>query len=105
MTRQYFATEIGAMQDQITRLTAENTDLKKQLTAREARIAEIQRNLHQYRDDPYIEGAVRCFTQDDLTILREHEARLLEGLAKELIEKDVDAAEWLEREAAARRKS
>ena len=62
-------------------LERELAQAKEQLAAREARISEILSNLHQYKDDPFIEAAVR-FTQDDLLILREHEAKVLEEAAE-----------------------
>lgn len=72
-----------ATAEEVNGLVTKIKELKEQLAARAARIDEILRNLHQYRDDPFIEAAIR-FAQDDLTTLREHEARLLEEMAEKL---------------------
>jgi hypothetical protein len=80
-------------EDEIERLTQELAQAKEQLAAREARISEILSNLHQYKDDPFIEAAVR-FTQDDLLILREHEAKVLKEAIQAVLDAGGDNADY-----------
>lgn len=65
--------------DEVKRLTAEVTDLKEQLTAREARIKQLKKFV-----TPEQVKFSGLDLQDNLEALREHDARLLEEMVNVL---------------------